>query len=288
MKKGMNVWSLPANLTLREQFAVTKQAGFDTIELNLSEGTTTAENLVNTELALAEKVDLTLTTTAEELAQIKALATEFSLPISSISTSLHWTYPLNASNEQTREKGKMIVKKMIDAAKALGSDAILVVPALVTKDQPYDEAYHLAQTALKELATYAEEKQIVIGLENVWNKFLLSPLEFRQFIDEIASPYVGAYFDIGNILQYGFPEQWIRILGNRITKIHVKDFKTSIGSIQGFTNLLQGDVDWQASIDALKEIGYEGPLTCELAPYKIHGSQLAADTAAALAYITTL
>lgn len=288
MKKGMNVWSLPAELSLREQFKVTKEAGFDTIELNLSEGSDQAENIVNTDLALAEKVDLTLATTTDELAQIKQLSAEFSLPISSISTSLHWTYPLNSTDEQKRERGKQIVKKMIEVASALGSDAILVVPALVTKDQPYDKAYQLSQTALKELAPYAKQHQVVIGLENVWNKFLLSPLEFRQFIDEIDSEFVGAYFDIGNILQYGFPDQWIRILGSRITKIHVKDFKSSIGSIQGFTNLLQGDVDWQASINALKEIGYDGPLTCELAPYKVHGTQLAADTAAALAYITTL
>lgn len=287
MKKGMNVWSLPGDLSLREQFEVTKNAGFDTIELNLTEPTP-QDNIVNDDLNLSEKMDLTTETELADLEEIKGLSKEFDLPISSISTALHWTYPLNANDEETRERGKYIVKKMIDVCKELGGDAVLVVPGLVTPDQPYDKCYEYAKEAFMELAPYAEEKGIKIGIENVWNKFLMSPLEYRRLIDEIDSEYVGAYFDVGNILQFGFPEQWIKILGDKIVKIHVKDFKRAIGNIQGFTNLLQGDVDWAAVVKALQEIGYDGPLTCELAPYSVNGRQLAADTSAALEYIINL
>lgn len=287
MKKGMNVWSLPSGLTLKEQFKVTKEAGFDTIELNVTEAVI-QETIVSKDLSLAEKADLTLETTEEELSKIKALSEKYQLPISSISSALHWTYPLNSEDPVVREKAKMIVRKMIDFCHYLGGDTVLVVPGVVKADQPYDRCYDYAKDALTELAPYAEEKKIVIGIENVWNKFLLSPLEFRQLIDEVNSPFVGAYFDVGNILQYGFPEQWITILGKRIAKIHVKDFSLSIGSIQGFTNLLQGDVQWHLVTKALNEVGYEGPLTCELSPYKVNGQQLAADTSAALEYIINL
>ncbi|MBV7391426.1 sugar phosphate isomerase/epimerase family protein [Enterococcus alishanensis] len=287
MKKGMNVWSLPSDLSLEEQFKVTKEAGFDTIELNVTENIVN-DSIVTNDLALAEKLDLTLEADEEVLNQILHLMEKYQLPISSLSTALHWTYPLNSNDEKIREKGKAIVCKMIDFCQVLGGDTVLVVPALVTTEQPYDQAYELAKAALSELAPYAQDKKIVIGIENVWNKFLLSPLEFRQLLDQVNSDYVGAYFDIGNILQYGFPEQWIRILGNKIAKIHVKDFKQSIGSIQGFTNLLQGDVNWQSCVKELNRIGYDGPLTCELSPYKVNGQQLALDTAGALSYITKL
>lgn len=287
MKKGMNVWSLPSNLSLEEQFKVTKEAGFDTIELNVTENIVN-DSIVTNDLALAEKLDLTLDADEAVLNQIHHLIEKYQLPVSSLSTALHWTYPLNSNDEEIREKGKAIVRQMIDFCQALGGDTVLVVPALVTADQPYDQAYDWAKKALLELAPYAQDKQIVIGIENVWNKFLLSPLEFRQLLEQVNSDYVGAYFDIGNILQYGFPEQWIRILGDKIAKIHVKDFKQSIGSIQGFTNLLQGDVNWQSCMRELNKIGYDGPLTCELSPYKVNGQQLALDTAGALNYITKL
>lgn len=287
VKKGMNVWSLPNDFSLEEQFKVTKEAGFDTIELNVTENGIT-DSIVSKDLALAEKLDLTLDADENTLSRIKRLADKYQLPISSLSTALHWTYPLNSNDEKTREKGKLIIRRMIDLCKSLGGDTILVVPGLVTSNQSYDKAYEYAKNALLELAPYAEEQKIVIGLENVWNKFLLSPLEFRRLLDEVNSDYVGAYFDIGNILQYGFPEQWIRILGDKIAKIHVKDFKQSIGSIQGFTNLLQGDINWKACVAELNKIGYDGPLTCELSPYKMNGQQLALDTAGALSYITKL
>lgn len=285
--KGMNVWTLPAGLTIEEQFALTKDAGFDTIELNLSESQP-QDNIVSKDLALNDSPTLTLDVTEEELAAIKVLSEKYELPITSISTSLHWNYSLTDHDETTRQKGIAIVKKMIDVCKALGGDTVLVVPGLVKQTESYDDCYDRALTALKELAPYAEANEIYIGIENVWNKFLLSPLETRDFIDKIDSPFVGMYFDAGNVLQFGFPEQWVRILGNRIKKIHVKDFNTAIGNIYGFTTLLNGSLNWKNLVEAIHEIGYTGPLTCELSAYTENGQQIAYDTSHALDYIVNL
>lgn len=285
--KGMNVWSLPAGLTIEEQFKMTKEAGFDTIELNLSEAQA-SDNIVTKELALNDSPTLTMDVTAEELQNIQALSEKYELPITSLSTALHWNYPLTAADEATRQKGIDVVKRMIDVCLALGGDTVLVVPGLVTAEAAYDVCYDRSLAAFKELAPYAEEKGIAIGIENVWNKFLLSPLETRDFIDKIASRHVGMYFDAGNVLQFGFPEQWVRILGDRIKKVHVKDFNTSIGNITGFTTLLNGSLNWKNLVAALHEIGYEGPLTCELSPYQENGQQLAYDTSRALDYIVHL
>jgi L-ribulose-5-phosphate 3-epimerase len=120
-------------------------------------------------------------------------------------------------------------------------------------------------------------------VENVWNKFLLSPLEMRRFIDEIDLPSVGVFFDVGNILLYGFPDQWIRILGKRIKRVHVKDFRTQVGTLHGFTGLLQGDVDWPAVIAALTDIGYDSYLTAEVLPaYRYHSDRLIHECGAAM------
>lgn len=285
--KGMNVWTLPAGLTIEEQFALTKDAGFDTIELNLSESQP-QDNIVSKDLALNDSPTLTLDVTEEELAAIKVLSEKYELPITSISTSLHWNYSLTDHDETTRQKGIAIVKKMIDVCKSLGGDTVLVVPGLVKQNESYDDCYDRALTALKELVPYAEANEIYIGIENVWNKFLLSPLETRDFIDKIDSPFVGMYFDAGNVLQFGFPEQWVRILGNRIKKIHVKDFNTAIGNIYGFTTLLNGSLNWKNLVEAIHEIGYTGPLTCELSAYTENGQQIAYDTSHALDYIVNL
>ena len=117
---------------------------------------------------------------------------------------------------------------------------------------------------MKELAPDAEAAGVVIGLENVWNKFLLSPLEMRDFLDKVGSDYVKAYFDIGNVVVNGYPEHWIRILGSRIARVHVKDFRTIVGNINGFVDLLGGDVNFPEVVKALREVGYDSYLTAEM------------------------
>jgi hexulose-6-phosphate isomerase len=150
-----------------------------------------------------------------------------------------------------------------------------------TVDDAIDEA-------LKALSGYAEEKKVFIGVENVWNKFLLSPLEMAAFIDETGSNYVKAYFDAGNVLQFAYPQHWVEVLGKRIAKIHIKDFDGGIGNITGFKPLLQGDMPWAALMAALKAVHYDGYVTAELGAYRTHPSQLIRDTSAAMDYILSL
>lgn len=283
MKKGINSWCFPQELTMEEIFKIAKDARFDTIELNMSESIPN-ESIVS-KMGLHDNCGLTIDITEAELEEVKRLSFQYDLPISSIATALHWTYPLTSINNEHRKMGMDIAKQMINTCAFLGGDTVLIVPGIVTEENSYERCYELAKQSLLELAAFAETKKIVIGVENVWNKFLLSPLEMRQFIDEINHPYVKVYFDAGNVLQHGFPEQWVRILGNRIKKIHIKDFRRDIGNIQGFTSLLEGDMKWSRLMDAINDIGYQDELICELVPYREDPEQLVYNTSNAMDYI---
>ena len=177
---------------------------------------------------------------------------------------------------------------MLEVAKGLGADTILVVPGVVTSDVSYKTAYDRALGAFRELAAEAEKYQVSIGVENVWNKFLLSPLEMRRFIDEVGSDWVGAYFDAGNVLAFGFAHHWVEALGDKICKVHVKDFRTEVGNIRGFTSLFEGDMDWVALVESLKSVGYDSYLTAELSPYRYQPEMLVTDTAEKLRRVVSL
>lgn len=216
---------------------------------------------------------------SDDAKKIKSLIETYDLEIKSISTALLWQFPLSSPDEAVRAQGRAIVEKQIELAAAMDVDTVLVVPGIVSEEVTYNQCYLRSQKELRKVLPLAEKHQVHIGIENVWNKFLLSPLEMSRYVDELDSEYAGVYFDIGNVLQFGYPEQWIRILGSRIRKVHVKDFNTSVGNITGFVPLLAGDVNWQAVSKALKELGYKGPLTAELSPYKLDTKALAVDTA---------
>lgn len=144
---------------------------------------------------------------------------------------------------------------------------------------PYDIAYDRAQEAVSQLARTAAEHKVNIGLENVWNKFLLSPLEMRNFIDEIGSPWVGSYFDVGNTLANGYPQHWISILGKRIKKVHFKDYRRQAGGLHGFVDLLAGDVDYPVVVKALEAVGYDDYVIAEMIPaYTYHSEQIIYNT----------
>lgn len=264
MLKGINQWCYPEGTPLEKVFEFSRDAGFDAVELNLNS---------------AGGVGLTVDTTASEAKTILQLASAYNLQLRSISTSLLWQTPLSSASEGVREQGRQVIEKQIELAAVMGMDTVLVVPGAVTNDTSYEDCYKRSQEELKKVIPLAEEKGVHIGIENVWNKFLLSPLEMAKYIDELNSDYVGVYFDVGNVLQFGFPEQWIRTLANRIRKIHVKDFSTDVGNIKGFLPLLAGDVNWQEVYKALEEIGYDDTLTAELSAFAIGPRTLAEDTA---------
>ncbi|MFC0470396.1 sugar phosphate isomerase/epimerase family protein [Halalkalibacter kiskunsagensis] len=262
--KGINQWCYPDGTPLEKVFEYSKEAEFDAVELNLNP---------------VGGIGLTMETTASEAQDIRKLASSYDLTLKSLSTSLLWKFPLSSPDEEVRRQGKNVVIKQLELANIMGMDSVLVVPGAVSSETSYSDCYERSQNELKEVLEVAERFSVKIGIENVWNKFLLSPLEMARYIDELGSEYAKAYFDVGNVLQFGFPEQWIKTLGDRITKIHVKDFNTKVGNITGFVPLLAGDVNWPAVKKALDEIGYTDTITAEISPYASSPKQAAIDTA---------
>ena len=163
---------------------------------------------------------------------------------------------------------------------------MLIVPAVVDEQTPYDEAYDRALDSVRALAASGADRGVTVCVENVWNDFLLSPLEFARFVEAAsdAGP-VGAYFDVGNVKRFGYPAQWIRILGEHVERVHVKDYRTDIDTMEGFTYPLEGDIDWTAVDEALAEIGYDGWITAEVSPYRTAPERLPPRLRADLEYL---
>lgn len=265
MLKSVNQWCFPAETPLPKLFEVSRDAGFDAVELNVYPS--------------GSPVGFTLDTTPAEADAIAKLAGEFGIQLRSVSTGLMGRNPLSSPDPAVREQGRAVVTKQLEIAERIGADTALVVPGVVNATSPYDVCYENSRRELEKLIPEAERRGVRIGVENVWNKFLLSPLEMKRYVDDLNSPNLGVYFDVGNILLYGFPQHWIRILGSRIFKVHVKDFKTAVGNHSGFVPLLAGDVNWPEVVDALKEIGYADTLTAEIGIYGSSPYQAVYDTA---------
>jgi hexulose-6-phosphate isomerase len=185
------------------------------------------------------------------------------LSIPSVCGRDHWEKPLSSPDPKVRAEGLEALKQTLRDAKRYGASSVLLVPAVVTKEITYTEAYTRSQAEIRKAIPLAEELGVKIACENVWNQFLLSPLEAARYVDEFKSPAVGWHFDVGNILNYGWPEQWVRILGPRIQKLHIKEFsrkkRDAEGLWKGFdVKLLEGDNDWPAVMKAIDDIGYHG------------------------------
>jgi len=183
------------------------------------------------------------------------------LAIPSVCGRDHWAKPLSHPDPKVREVGLEALKQTLRDAKRYGASSVLLVPAVVSKEIAYDDAYKRSQTEIRKAIPLAEELGLKIACENVWNQFLLSPIEAARYVDEFNSPAVGWHFDVGNILNYGWPEQWIRILGPRIQKLHIKEFsrtkRDKEGLWKGFdVKLLEGDNNWPAVMQAVDDIGY--------------------------------
>ncbi|HEY2467519.1 MAG TPA: sugar phosphate isomerase/epimerase family protein [Terracidiphilus sp.] len=256
MKKSISIWSLPASFTLAEMFCVAHEAGFHGFEIDLS-----------------DSGPLTLNSSASEIGHVRTLSERSGVQLSGVATGLYWGANPASDDPAVREQAKTIVRKQIEIANALGLDAVLVVPATVGADfipnceiVPYDTAWQRATDFVREALPIAAKCRVRICIENVWNKFLLSPIEMRQFIEQFDSEWVGAYFDVGNAVAVGYPEHWIKILGPQIRRVHLKDFRRSVGSVDGFVEILSGDVNWPAVMGGLRAIGYDGWLTAEMIP----------------------
>ncbi|MGM8364889.1 sugar phosphate isomerase/epimerase family protein [Virgibacillus sp. W0181] len=273
MKKGINYWSFQDGTPVYDAMVIAKNARFDGIEF-----------------CLADTGELSLESTDKEILQVKEQAAEIGIEMASLASWLPWEHSLTSNYIKERQKAKDIIRKQMEMASLLGTDTILVVPGYVGVDFvpnsevcSYEKVYERALEAISDLEAEAKSEQITIAIENVWNKFLLSPLEMRDFVDQINSPYVGVYFDVGNVLLTGYPEQWIQILGERIKRVHFKDYRKDPGGFNAFVDLLAGDVNYPEVMNALKKIGYDNYCTAEMMPtYKHYNDQIIHNTSAAM------
>jgi len=238
IKKGLVYDMLPAKLSHSDRFKMARDAGF-------------------------ELVQAPTTPDEREAEEIKKAAAGANMRIDSVMNMDHWQYPLSSSDSAVVEKSLAGMRTSLHNAKLWGSDAVLLVPAVVNAQTSYRDAWSRSQSQIRKLLPLAEELKIVIAIEEVWNKFLLSPLEMTTYIKEFQSPWIQAWFDVGNVVLYGYPQDWIRTLGKSIAKVHLKDFKRKKDGFE-WVNLGDGDVDWAAVRDAFREIGYAGSAICEL------------------------
>ncbi|MEP0843799.1 MAG: sugar phosphate isomerase/epimerase [Phycisphaerae bacterium] len=241
LKKAVLYGMLPKDLPVPDKFKLAADVGFDGIEAYTTDNPRTVEELG----AAAEKAGIR---------------------IHSVMNQAHWSNPLSSHDPEVVKRSVEGMKTSIANAKAWKADTVLLVPAVVGRrgKEPltrYQEAYERSQKVIREqLLPVAREAGVIIAVENVWNKFLLSPLEFARYVDEFKDEHLAAYFDIGNNVQYAYPEDWILTLGKRIRKMHLKDFKRNTNQ---FVMLREGDVDWPAVRKAIDEIGFTGFLTAE-------------------------
>ncbi|WP_144997480.1 sugar phosphate isomerase/epimerase family protein [Polystyrenella longa] len=243
LKKAVKIGMVQEGETLLDKFKLVKSLGYDGIELN-------APNDISTEEVIAAR-------------------DESGLPIHGVVNSTHWQKTLTHPDPAIRKEGTESVIQSVQDSKAYGGTSVLIVLGKVQKDVSYQEAYDRSQAAMKEILPHAEDAGIHVLVENVWNNFLLSPMEEARYIDELDSPMAGAYFDVGNVVRFGWPEHWIRTLNKRIIKLDIKEYSRKLqfeeGTGKGFgVELGDGDCDWPAVMQALRDIEYSGWATAEV------------------------
>jgi len=238
IKKGL-VWDmLPEKLSYAERCKLARACGFEVVQAPTTPDQHEAEEMGE----------------AAQAANIR---------IDSVMNMAHWQYPLSSSDAEAVAKSMEGMRTSLHNAKLWGADAVLLVPAVVNAQTSYQEAWTRSQAQIRKLLPLAAELKVVIAIEEVWNKFLLSPLEMKKYIEEFQSPWVKAWFDVGNVVLYGYPQDWIHTLGTSIYKVHVKDFKRKQDGY-AWVNLGDGDVDWGAVRKAFAEVGYAGSAIAEL------------------------
>jgi L-ribulose-5-phosphate 3-epimerase len=241
-KKAVLITMLPKELSYLDRFKIAVEAGFAGIEMR----------------TIAD---------AKEADDVREASAKSGLRVHSVMNLDHWNFPLSSPDAEVVGKSVAGMETSLRNAKLWGADTVLLVPAVVGPQTAYRDAWTRSQKVIRErLLPLAQELKVVIAVEEVWNKFLLSPLEFARYVDELDSPWVKAYFDVGNVVFYGYPQDWIRTLGRRIAKVHLKDFQLDRPNGRfAWKNLGEGDIDWVEVRRAFDEIGYDGYVTTEIA-----------------------
>ena len=246
VKKSINAWTIDEKEGFEGLFKAVKEAGFQGIELNVDK-----DGHSNHSITLEKRSDL------ENIAK---LSENYSIPVVSISTSLGGGTGIAG---ESRQRAHKVIRRQIECAKALGAKFILSVPGGF--ENSLEQAYNNSLVCYKELGDEIAASGITVCLEQVWNGFFTSPFDMARFIDDLNNPNIAAYFDVGNVLAFSWPEYWIEVLGKRIKAVHVKNFKRAGGLFRGgaWVDLEEGDADWSKVIPALKKAGYDGYLTAE-------------------------
>ena len=274
MRIGVNQFSFPQSYDVAEAITAAKQLDFDSIELCFTaapEAAGSAGGGVTDALDISAYVNrlLNVNSTQRDFHELRKLCDDAGIAVSSVGGIVSFSiYPLSTRDAVIAQKGMDAVRKMMDAACILGGDTVQVMTGMLTEDMGYQEGYDLAQQRIAQLADH--NPQVKIGIENVWNNMLYSPLELNRFVDEMGRKNVGVYFDIANARRFGYPQQWIREMKHRIVKYHLKDYRMSVDNINGFTNMLDGDVNYPEVVKAIRETGYDGDLIVELVPPARH------------------
>lgn len=235
LRKAAMIGMVGEGETLRDKFQLLRDCGFEGVEVDSP-------------------------TTIEQKEVLDAAAAT-GLIVHGVVNSVHWRLPLNHPSDKIRDQGLQGLETCLRDAAAFGASSILLVPGIVNDDMPYDECYNVSKEQIRKVIPLARELKVTIAVENVWNGFLLSPLEAARYVDDFNDPIVAFHFDIGNVINFGRPAQWIRILGQRIVKIHIKDFnlknRDEKGLWKGFdVELGEGNADWPAVMRALDATGY--------------------------------
>jgi L-ribulose-5-phosphate 3-epimerase len=279
MKKAINQWCFPSEWSWERVFGLCEQAEFKGIELCIDylpffetmargpqEGLI-ADIAKSVGSSFADSKALRFDSPEKDFAVVAAMARDHGVAVTSLLTIAQFHYSLVSDDPALRSTGIDLVRRMLELAALTGAPNLLVVPGVVTSRIGYEDAYRRLEDAIGLLKVEAEKVRVGLGIENVWGKFLYSPLEMRALIDKFASLLVGVHFDVGNVMQFGHPDQWIRILGRRLLNIHLKDYVESINNIRAFTWLFQGSVPWDRVMTALRDVGYDGYLIAEVPPY---------------------
>ncbi|MBN8860539.1 MAG: sugar phosphate isomerase/epimerase [Sphingobacteriales bacterium] len=243
IKKSLKIEMVKGDMPLMDKFKMLKELGYDGVEFS------SPHNYDHKEILAARD--------------------KTGLLIPGVVNSEHWKSPLSSPDPAVRQKCFNTVIQSLNDCKMYGGTTVLLVAGVVNDKISYADAYTRTQKEIRNLIPYAEKTGIKIAIENVWNNFLISPLEAARYVDEINHPLVGWYFDIGNILRYGWPEQWIEILNKRIMKLDVKEYsrkkQNDEGLWKGFdVELMEGDNNWPVIVEALGKIGYNGWASAEV------------------------
>jgi hexulose-6-phosphate isomerase len=238
VKKAVLLSMLPKSMSMLDRFKLAVDCGFEQIECPTTEDPGQAE-------------------------EIKRASDQSGLRIHSVMNMAHWKYPLSSPDPEAVLTSVKGMQTSLRNAHFWGADTVLLVPAVVDADTGYREAWKRSQERIRQMLPMAKDLGVIIAVEEVWNKFLQSPIEFASYIDSFESPWLKAYFDVGNVVINGYPQDWIRILGPRIAKLHIKDFKFA-KRVAEFVPLREGEIAWREVHKALAEIGYRGSATVEL------------------------